>query len=239
MKEFALLFLIACVSACAAGHTSTPNATSVSLKGDMLIDPEYGYSLRIPTGFKMAGESNIASMSPESEKEYRASLVNPSDGSDMFILCGRSKSTTKQEAVKASRREVDSIVIASNKKRGSEFFFDLAHDRYQQLSDMNIAVDSLGGKRILIYTFFYDFRGSLHELALMFIAPLSNFDSCLPAFYSCVKFVNLPDQIPRSERQEQKEPASVRLERLNQLKDSGLISEQDYERKKADILNGL
>jgi hypothetical protein len=43
----------------------------------------------------------------------------------------------------------------------------------------------------------------------------------------------------KAEVQVQKEPVSIRLEKLKKLRDSGLISEQDYEKKKRQILDEL
>lgn len=238
-------------SACATNMSQAPQLPKVQMQGNKFVEPGYGYSLEIPTDFTLVDETFLAKLDPAKREKFlsdlagsssqglRAVFFNSSNSSFLMITCTRSIYATKQDSVKAGRTVWKSWVTAQNSQGKYKQFFDLEFDRYERLTDLNFSMDTDTGFRMLAYLCPYNFRGSLYEQWLLLVAPLISFDSALPIFYSCIKSLKLPDQIPKQEGQERKEPISVRLEKLKRLKDSGLISEQDYEKKKGEMLNEL
>jgi hypothetical protein len=233
VRKAFIVIMVFVFSACATTQLSTSQFPKVKMEGNRLVEPDYGYSLEIPTGFTLVDEAFLAKLEPTTREKYsdirkpfgepfRAMFFNSSQSSFSFVLGARSIYAKKHDAVNASRRSWESRFSAENSQRGLQYFFNIAFDRYERLTDLNASADVLDGARVLAYYSVYNHRGALYELALGLVAPLSNFESCLPTFYSCVKSLDLPDRVPNSEGQ-QKAPASVRLEKLKELKDRGLI----------------
>jgi hypothetical protein len=238
-------------SACATTQSPISHLPKVQMEGNRLGEPDYGYSLELPTGFTLVDETFLTKLDPAKPKQFlselsgflslrlRAIFFNSSNSSLLMLTSARSIYATKQHAVNAGRRLWESWAAALNSQSGKQELFNIQIDKYERLTDLNASADTDYGYRAVAYYCPYNFRESLYEIWLLFMSPISNFEYYLLTFYPCVKSIKLTDQTPRSEGQEQKEPASVRLEKLKKLKESGLISEQDYERKKREILNRL
>jgi hypothetical protein len=236
---------------CATSLSQAPQLPKVQMEGKRLAEPDYGYSLEIPSGFALVDDTFLARLEPAQREKFlselssysniglRAMFFNSSNSSFLMLMASRSIYATKQDAVNAGPRLWQSWVTAENTKSGKQEVFNIQINEYERLTDLNASVDTDQGLKMLAYYCPYYFKGSLREMWLLYASPIVNFEYHLPEFYSCVKSLQLTDQTPRSEGQGQKEAASVRLEKLKKLKDAGLISEQDYENKKRQILNEL
>ena len=192
----------------------------------MLIEPDYGYSLNIPFGLQALDDTSPLKLDSKAATQLkqqvglRAVFANLSTGSPILrVLCAPIPQMTKQEAVSRLEKHYERLISQG----GNCFAFGT--DKYQKLTDLNASYATNDGYRFLTYVFLYDFRGSFHCLELTFGCLSYEFESNLPTFYSCVKSVNLPDQIPKLEEQKQKDPTSVRLQKVKNLKENGLISE--------------
>ena len=236
---------------CATTTSSTPHFPKVNMEGKRLAESDYGYSLEIPSGFTLVDEMFLTRLEPAKREKLlselsgylniglRAILFNSSNSSFLMLTASRSIYATKQDAVNAGPRLWQSWVTAENTKSGKQELFNIQIDEYERLTDLNASADNDQGWKMLAYYSPYYFRGYLYEVWLIYMSPIFNFEYHLPEFYSCVKSVTLPGTIPKLEDEQQKEPASVRLDKLKKLKESGLISEQDFEKKKKQIIDEL
>lgn len=252
MTGRALIVMVAFLfSACATTTSSTPQFPKIRMEGNRLVEPEYGYSVRIPDGWKMLDETYIETLPQDRQKAInqeinriiasglRAGFLQASQKARLFIFAQGTTYKTKDDSITAWRQNRHDVMKAMNSHRGYEYVFNLEFNRFKNLTDLNCSYGDSDGWKYLSFLTAYNFKQSLYLVDLTFAATQSEFDSYLPLFYDCVNSLTVSGSTPRPQVRESGKTANERLEELKRLKDKSLITDEEYEKKKKEILDEL
>jgi len=238
-------------SACATTPSSTPQFPKVNMEGNRLVDPDYGYSVNIPDGWKKLDETYIETLPQDTQKAtnreinrliasgLRASFVHASQKASVSTIAQETTYKTKDDLITAWRQNRHDLMKAMNSRHGYEFVFNAEVNRFKNLTDFNFSYESSDGWKILSYLTVYNFKQSLNSVDLTLTATQSEFDSYLPLFYDCVTSLSVSGLNASPQEREPRKTVSERLEELKRLKDRNLITDENYEKKKKQILDEL
>jgi hypothetical protein len=252
MTGRALIVIVAfLLSACASTLSSTPLFPKVKMEGNRLVEPEYGYTVQIPDGWTIVDENHIEKLDPDSRKRMNQEfnrLVGSGlralflDGSGRAVVSVFAQGTAfkeQEDLITSWRKSRQDIIKGQNNRLGYEHLSNLEFNRFRNLTDANASWESSDGSKFLSYLTVYSFKQSVFGVDLSFGAPQSEFDSCLPLFYDCVNSLSVSGRTARPREQEPRKAVDERLEELKRLKDRNLITDEDYDKKKKQILNDL
>ena len=250
-----VVILILLFSACATTQSPISLLPKVLLEGNKLVEPEYGYSVQIPNGWKLIDESYLARLSPDRQKRiigilnrlvldrsFRACFVEPTGEVGVTISAlapGEITSETKEDFLAAWRENTEELLAEENNRYGFERFYNLEFNRFKKLTDINASYETSDKSRTLFYVRIYSFKQSSCAVMLAFNASLKAFDSFLPLFYDCVNSISVSGINSTPQKQESLKAISERLEELKRLKEKSLITDEDYQKKKKQILDEL
>ena len=243
-------------SACATTQSPISLLPKVQMEGNGLVEPEYGYSVQIPNGWKMIDESYLARLASDSrnriigllnrlvqDRSFRACFVETSGQAGVTIFAsspGEITFKTKEDFLTFWRESRQASLTEENNHYGFKRFYNLEFNRFKNLTDLNASYESTDKRRTLSYLDVYSFKQSLCAVQLDFSAALGAFDSYLPLFYDCVNSLSVSG---RTADKPNKKPVDSDIETkligLKHLLDNGLINQEDYDRKKAELLDQL
>ena len=234
------------LSACAATTMPTsPQLPKVTMDGNRVVDEDYGYSIQIPAGWKMIDEEYIELLDPNSKKVLtqqfnrlirmglRATFWEASERAGLVISAKGGAFKTKEATIDAWRHLIENKIKIKND------LYNLEYNTFEHLTDLNASFLSSDGLKFLSYIRVYKFNQSIYAVDLSFTALQSDFDFYLPSFYDCVNSLSVSELTARPKESESGKNVSQRLEELKRLKDRSLITDEDYEAKKKQIIDEL
>jgi len=238
-------------SACATTPSSTPQFPKVKMEGNRLVDPGYGYSVNIPDGWRMFDKTYIETLPQDTQKVInrelnrllasglRVSFIHASQKARLSTTAQGTAYKTKDDLITAWRQSRHDQLKAMNSRHGYEFVFNLEFNTFKNLTDLNCSHESSDGWKYLSYLTAYNFNQSLYLVDLTLAATQSEFDSYLPLFYDCVNSLSVAGVSVTPQDRKSGKTVNERLEELKRLKDKSLITDEEYEKKKKQILNDL
>ena len=244
-----LVSLLLCT--CAISPSLPPQLPNVKMEENRLVEPDYGYAVGIPEGWVRLDEHYIEKLDVENRKStiqaierlktqgLRAWFLEPNLRASLQVFAAGYPRKTKDEVIAILRDIYKTALDTENKKRGYAHGFNLQFDSFEKLTDFHLSYEDADGFRYLLYVSTYPFRGAEYAVVLAFSARTGNFDSSLPEFYECVSSLSFPGRSPSHFSKEVNGNISERLKTLKQLKEKGLITEEDFERTKQQILSDL
>ena len=253
MTGRALIVMMAFLfSACATTPSQIPQLPKVKMEGNRLVEPDYGYSVQIPNGWKLLDESYLKKFPAANQKGIsqnlnrhaiesglRAFFLDASKGVGVAIFAQGTTFKTKEDLITSWRQGRQDSMNEMNNRLGIEHIYNLEFNRFRNLTDLNTSYESVDGAKYLSYLVVYSFKQYLYGIMLSFFAHQSEFDSYLPLFYECVNSLSVSGRTVRPQAQESGKTANERLEELKRLKEKSLITDEEYEKKKKQILDEL
>jgi len=246
-----ILLIAFLFSACATTTSSTPQFPKVKMEGNRLVEPEYGYSVEIPEGWVIVDEAYVNKLDPDTRKTaiqaferlrpegLRAWFLDPSLTAGLHVFAAAYPQKTKEEIVAILRDSYKMRMKTENTNRGYEYFSNLQFDSFHKLTDFHLSYDEADTFKYVLYLSTYPFKGAEYAVVLALSGNRSIFSSRLPVFYKCVNSLSFSGRKPVTTSQEPSGNIAQRLDALKQLKEKGLITDKDYEKKKKQILNDL
>ena len=238
-----LVSLVFC--ACATTLTQAPQLPKVAIEGNRVVEPDYGYSLQVPAGWKMIDEKYIQQLDPNSQKVItrkfnrlipmglRATFWEASERAGLLISARGGAFQTREATIDSWR------YLIENRIKSNTDLYNLDFNKFKHLTDLNASFLSADGLKYLSYIRVYTFNQSIYAVDLSFAALESDFETFLPMFYDCVKSLSVSEFIVSPQEGESGKTITQRLEELRGLRDRSLITDEEYEKKKILILNEL
>jgi hypothetical protein len=238
-------------SACATTQSSTPQFPKIRMEGYRLIEPDYGYAVHIPEGWRLVGENDIENLDPDSRNRMRqefnrllgsglrAYFLDGSGRAAISVFAQGTTFTKQEDLISAWRKNRADVMKGQNNRLGYEHLSNLEFDRFKNLTDSNASWKTSDGGKLLSYLTVYSFRQSVYGIDLTFGAPQSEFDTYLPLFYDCVNSLSVSGRTAMPPERKPAKTLNERLEELKRLKNKNLITDEDYEKKKKQILDEL
>jgi hypothetical protein len=251
MARLLILVVSLLLCSCATNLSQTPQFPKLKMEGNRLVEPDYGYSVEIPKGWKMFDESSLEKFDLDSRKlanqelnrlrmgGVRAIFVEPSESTFLFITAAGGRYRTKEEVMTVWQKRTQDLIRAQNDRLGYAHIYNVEVNKFRELADANVSYETSDGRRMLTYVQAFSFRQSLYTVELSLSAVLSDFDSHLPLFYDCVNSLSVSGLSASPQAGKSDKAANERLEELKRLKEKGLITDEEYEKKKKQILDEL
>lgn len=238
-------------SSCGATLSSTPQFPKVTMEGNRIVDPEYGYSLEIPENWVRLDETYVEKLDAGTRKMFiqafdtlksqglRAWFIEQNRKASLQVFANGFPQKTKEEVIESMKDNFKTALMAENTKRRFQYAFDLQFDSFEELTDLNASYEDATHTRYVHYSSVYPFDNAEYMVNLAFSSNTVTFRSNLPVFYKCVRSLSLPGRIPTTVSPEARRNIAERLNALERLRDKGLISDEEYEKKRKQILDEL
>lgn len=220
------------------------------MEGNRLVDPECGYSVEIPENWVRLDENYVENLDVGTRKMViqtfdtlkiqglRAWFIEQNRKASLHVFATGFPQKTKEEVIASMKDNLKTALMTENTKRRYQYAFNLQFDSFDKLTDFHASYEDATHFKYVHYSSTYPFRGAEYVVNLAFGANAVTFGSYLPVFYKCVNSLSFPGRTPATTSREPGGNSAERLNALKQLKDKGLISDEDYEKKK-QILDEL
>jgi len=248
-----MVILAVLFSACATTQSPISLLPKVQMEGNRFVEPEYGYSVQIPEGWRLVDESYLARLPSDNrnriigilnrlvlDRSFRACFVETSGQAGVTISAGKVTSGEKENFITNWQESRLELLTEENNRYGFERFYNLEFNRFKNLTDINASYDSTDNRRTISFFQVYSFKQSLYAVQLDFSAGHEGSESFLPLFYDCVNSLSVPGRTAdKTSRKQGGTEIETKLIELKRLLDKGLIDQEDYDRRKAELLNQL
>jgi hypothetical protein len=251
VKRTAFILLVGLlVAGCASNLPPTLHFPDLVIEGDNVSDPDFGYSFKLPVGFRKENDADIKDyksplISQGSRYQttqnllnqgLRARLLASSWEASVFIFVSPNSSTMAKEHL------ILDLAQRAKLKAKEKIWTNLKIDEFDRLTDLNMYFETASGNdkqiyRHILYEVILEIGDVKKLLELDCMAKAECFDEYVPKFYQLVRSLKVQGKTLHTEKT--KGGAFDRLEELKILRDKGLITDEDYLKKKAEILNEL
>ena len=244
-RGFFLATVMLFISSCA----TTSTLPTLQRVGNTIIDPEYKYQLEIPVGWNYYDKAYVDKMDATQSKQIadaivsrkdksaRALVLEPREKAVITIFASRTRNyNTKQQILNDYINRMKKHIKITNKDRKYEYMKNLNINQFKKILDLNLYFEA-GQYRCLMYYKISIRNNIMYSIILTYCTVSFDFDDYLRQFYKCVEslcFTNMEAESKKVRRN-----ITDRLEELRELKNRGLITEEDYKEKRKKILDEL
>jgi hypothetical protein len=141
-------------SACATTTSSTPQFPKVKMEGNRLVEPEYGYTLQVPDGWRMVDRNEIEKLDPDSRSRMsqefnrllgtglRCYFLGSSGTTALAVFAQGTIFRTHEDLITAWRNSRQDLIKGQNDRLGYEYLSNLEFNRFKSLTDLNASWES-------------------------------------------------------------------------------------------------